>query len=56
MRTLRARCAIPACPSALYELPVGHGKKYLDSSSRAADTLLGGWQLGGVVKARTGVP
>jgi hypothetical protein len=30
--------------------------KYLGHASRAADMALGGWQLGGVVNARTGVP
>lgn len=42
--------------TALYELPFGKGKKYLGQVSRPADALLGGWQLGGVVNARTGVP
>lgn len=42
--------------TALYELPFGKGKKFLGQSSRAANTLLGGWQLGGIVNARTGVP
>jgi hypothetical protein len=42
--------------SALYELPVGKGKKYMSSAPRAADLILGGWQLGGIANARTGVP
>ncbi|MGA2268687.1 MAG: TonB-dependent receptor [Bryobacteraceae bacterium] len=42
--------------TALYELPFGKGMKYLGHASRAADMALGGWQLGGVVNARTGVP
>ena len=42
--------------TALYDLPFGRGRKYLAQSSRAADAVLGGWQLGGVVNARTGVP
>ncbi len=40
--------------SALYELPVGKGKR-LDLSG-AADAILGGWELGGIVNARSGVP
>ena len=40
----------------LYELPFGKGKKYAGSMSKPADFLLGGWQLGGIVNARTGVP
>ena len=42
--------------TALYELPVGKGKKFLKDAPEAVDLLLGGWQLGGVVNARTGVP
>ncbi len=42
--------------TALYQLPFGKGKKYLGQTSRAADALVGGWQLGGVANARTGVP
>jgi hypothetical protein len=42
--------------TALYELPFGKGKKYLTGASRPVDAILGGWQLGGVVNARTGVP
>jgi hypothetical protein len=40
--------------SALYELPFGQGKAYeLDG---VADVLLGGWQIGGILNARTGLP
>jgi hypothetical protein len=42
--------------SALYDLPAGKGKKYMSSAPLLADALLGGWQLGGIVNARTGVP
>ena len=37
----------------LYELPVGHGKPFLNKS-HALDLLAGGWQLGGVVVLQTG--
>jgi hypothetical protein len=30
---------------AVYQLPVGKGKKYLGSSNRAVDAFLGGWQI-----------
>jgi hypothetical protein len=40
----------------LYELPFGRGRKFAPSLSRPADTILGGWQIGGIVNARTGVP
>jgi hypothetical protein len=42
--------------TALYELPIGKGRKFMSNSSRAAEALLGGWQVGGVVNARTGLP
>ena len=42
--------------SALYEIPFGKGRKYGSSMNPIASTLLGGWQLGGIVNARSGVP
>jgi hypothetical protein len=42
--------------SALYQLPVGRGKRFGANWSQPADLVLGGWQLGGVVNARSGVP
>ncbi len=42
--------------TALYDLPVGKGKKLMKDAPAAMDLLLGGWQLGGVVNVRTGVP
>jgi hypothetical protein len=42
--------------TALYEVPFGRGRKYMTHLSKAADAALGGWQLGGVANARTGVP
>ena len=42
--------------SALYDLPVGKGRKFLRDSGRLEDAFLGGWQLGGIMNARTGVP
>jgi len=38
----------------LYELPFGEGKRW--KLSGVGDALLGGWQVGGIVNARTGVP
>lgn len=40
--------------SYLYELPFGHGKRYLNSVGRAADAVLGGWQVSGITLARSG--
>jgi hypothetical protein len=37
-------------------LPFGRGKHFLTGSSRALDTLVGGWQVNGIVSLRTGFP
>jgi len=42
--------------SAMYELPVGRGRKYLSGTGRAADAVLGGGEIGGVTNYRTGLP
>jgi hypothetical protein len=36
--------------------PFGRGRRFLASSSRALDTLVGGWQINGIVTLRTGFP
>ncbi|MGH7866704.1 MAG: hypothetical protein ACREP9_03490 [Candidatus Dormibacteraceae bacterium] len=40
--------------SYVYELPFGRGKRFLGSTSRAADVLIGGWQLNGITTFSTG--
>ena len=40
--------------SALYELPIGNGKQF--NFGKMANFFLGGWQIGGIVNARSGVP
>ncbi|HQY65806.1 MAG TPA: carboxypeptidase regulatory-like domain-containing protein [Pyrinomonadaceae bacterium] len=40
--------------SALYELPFGNGKRF--DLGRTGNFLLGGWELGGIINARSGVP
>jgi hypothetical protein len=42
--------------SYFYELPVGKGKKFGGSMAKAADYVIGGWQLGGVFSSHTGFP
>ena len=42
--------------SALYQLPFGSGRKYGANANRLAKTLVGGWELGGLFNARTGLP
>ncbi len=40
--------------SYLYELPVGHGRRFLGGASGITDAVLGGWQVGGITTAQTG--
>jgi hypothetical protein len=42
--------------SALYELPFGRGRAHGSGISRFADTFVGGWEIGGIWNARTGLP
>jgi hypothetical protein len=39
--------------TAVYELPFGRGKTYLSNSSRAADLLVGGWSVNGIILFHT---
>ena len=41
--------------SYLYELPMGKGKKFLNSGG-VVDKVVGGWQIGGVQRYQKGVP
>jgi hypothetical protein len=41
--------------SYLYQLPFGHGRKYL-SKNRALDLLVGGWQVGAIQRYQSGQP
>lgn len=40
--------------SALYELPIGDNKRF--DFGRGANFILGGWEVGGILNARSGVP
>ncbi len=40
----------------LYDLPFGRGRKFLSNANRAADALIGGWQINGILTFRTGPP
>jgi hypothetical protein len=42
--------------SVLYEVPYGTGKKYGSSASPVAKAFIGGWQIGSLFNARTGLP
>jgi len=39
-----------------YDLPLGRGKKYGANLNRAADIIVGGWQMNGVLTLHTGNP
>ena len=40
----------------LYQIPYGKGRHFGDAASKPLDLMFGGWQLGGIVNARSGVP
>jgi hypothetical protein len=42
--------------SALYEIPFGRGLRFGNVAGSFTNALLGGWQLGGLINARSGVP
>jgi hypothetical protein len=42
--------------SFVYELPFGRGKKFGNDVGRAADLLIGGWQVNGIVTFQNGFP
>src|SRR5213075_819842 len=39
----------------LYELPIGKGKM-LNINNRFANTIIGGWQVGGILMLQSGIP
>jgi outer membrane receptor protein involved in Fe transport len=42
--------------SGVYELPVGHGKRLLDSANGFTNAAIGGWQVSGILTAQSGLP
>jgi hypothetical protein len=42
--------------SVVYDLPVGHGRRFIGSAKPALDAVIGGWQLTGINTASTGEP
>lgn len=42
--------------SAVYELPFGKGRRWANGLPAAAETLLGGWQLSGIISLQSGQP
>jgi hypothetical protein len=42
--------------SYLYELPVGHGKRFLPNTPKPVDAIIGGWRIGGIQRYLSGQP
>jgi len=42
--------------SYIYQLPVGRGKTFGSGMSRAANAVLGGWELSGIASFKAGIP
>jgi hypothetical protein len=42
--------------SLVYELPFGHGRKFLQSSNGLVNTVVGGWQVSGINTMQAGTP
>lgn len=42
--------------NAIYQLPLGRGKRFGGNMSRGLDSLVGGWQLSGIYRWNTGLP
>ncbi|HEU0118990.1 MAG TPA: carboxypeptidase-like regulatory domain-containing protein [Bryobacteraceae bacterium] len=40
----------------MYQLPVGKGKAFLNTDSKLANLIIGGWQTGGIYMAYSGTP
>ncbi len=40
----------------IYELPVGHKRKFLGNLGKAADAAIGGWQVSGITTVKSGLP
>jgi Carboxypeptidase regulatory-like domain len=42
--------------SGIWQLPVGRGRRFLNSGSHTSELLFGGWQMSGIESARSGLP
>lgn len=45
-----------AVVNAIYELPIGRGKKFMSDSGRIMDLVVGGWQISNTTTYGTGLP
>jgi outer membrane receptor protein involved in Fe transport len=42
--------------SMIYQLPVGHGRRFLSDANKATDAVLGGWELTSILTLQSGAP
>jgi hypothetical protein len=42
--------------SAVYALPIGKGRRFMGDASGVTNAILGGWEVGTIVNARSGLP
>jgi outer membrane receptor protein involved in Fe transport len=42
--------------STVYQMPFGHGRKFLTAANRALEAVAGGWQVTSIVTAQVGMP
>ena len=42
--------------SIVYALPIGQGRTFMSNMSPVANAILGGWEIGGIANARSGLP
>lgn len=42
--------------SYLYQLPFGHGRRFLSNASSVANQVFGGWEISGITRIRSGFP
>jgi hypothetical protein len=42
--------------SLVYELPFGHGRRFMSNANGALDAIIGGWQLSGINTTQAGTP
>jgi hypothetical protein len=41
---------------AVWQMPFGRGRAFMNTSNRAVDAIIGGWQLSGIYRWNTGLP
>ncbi len=58
-RTMRSRittCRVANVTSLVYDLPFGHGPRFLSNANGVLDSVIGGWQISAINTAQAGTP